>query len=730
MHYSNTKKKKFLNHPARLVMLVAVMVCAVLILSTNSSQKVYATAFPTPANFNWGWDWDGGINAINLTVTSKQFCGATNNQCAKVVFDYHQASNTLNDFTSYYYVSSCTPTKGHTCQTDVYSPFVCQGQNPTLEITGGPQLTENMTLNLSYPNVNALQCLDTSYGISVLGGGSLVGDTTWFNTAGTPKSAASEASLLEFLSPTEIYDTGTKTLYKTYNDPYNDNQFAKGGTQFFNNGDTVYWPAKDLSTGKNIDSTVPIPSSTNNNCAGGIVVSTDPGYPTIYLLPAGSIGSASTGGIGCFFGTSGINLHSIANSTDFYSSSVNTLPLTTPMSQLLEIASYKMNGVANIKMFYAMFYWAYSNSIISINNFDDGGISTLSNLEQTNKTLYTQTLADLPGINSSSGNYQIFTSSACTGAAFPLILVNYSDTKGLTDFDFSSSNVTATFYYGGLNSFGHPTNKWVSGWSSNLQCLFGITLPQYNPTSNNLTQTSAFTYIAYPSVSICTASCSSSLLGGGGSSSIDTCYDPNTGWTYECGSGATPSQNQHSSDLVTDHNYKSDPTANKLYDFSASGGCYLAELIPEQPLGSPNVANSYKMAWVEQPATDCSSQPYFNISSAQADGLQVLPPLSQQSTSSSTGSATVPNPNGCNPKTGSNNCLVTGYINPLIKFLNVAVSLVVVISVVMGGIQYSTSKDNPEAVKAARKRIFNALIGFAAYFLLYAFLNFIIPGGI
>ncbi|HUY53105.1 MAG TPA: hypothetical protein VMV24_00825 [Candidatus Dormibacteraeota bacterium] len=722
MHYFNIKKT-FLNSPIRLVIFAAIIVCAVFVISTNTPQKAYAATFPVPANFNWGWNWDGGVNAINLTVTSKQFCSANaNNQCAKVVFNYHQATGNLNDLNPYYYVGSCTSLGANTCQADVYSAFTCQGQNPILKITGGQQLTKNMTLSVSYSSPSLL-CLGTSGAITVLGGGSLIGNTAWFNTNRKLVTASAEASLLEFLSPTEIYDTSTHSLYETYNNPYSDNQFANGGTQFFNNGDTVYWPEKNLSTGKIIDPTVPISGSANNDCAGGIVVSTNPGYPTLYLLPAGSIGSISTGGIGCFFGNSGANLYSIAaTSTSFYSSSENSsFQTTTPMNQLLETASNKINGVSNTKMFYAMFYWTSNNTI---NNFDTGGAPTLNNLLQINPALYKQTLADLPGVNTSNNNYRIFTSSSCTGAVFPLILINYIDTKGLTNF--SNSNVTATFYYGGVDSQGRPTNKWVEGWSSSLQCLFGLTLPKYNPTtSNNMTQTSAFTYIAYPSASVCSTSCSSQIPGVS-SSNIDICYNPNTGWTYECGVGATPISNQQTPDLVTDTNYNSDPkNSDGLYKFSAVGGCYLAQLIPEQPAGSTSTANSFKMAWVEQATSDCSSQTYFSLSSAEADGLQALPPLGQQSI----GSAATPDPNGCNSNNGSN-CLITGYINPLIKFLNVAVSLVVVISVVMGGVQYSTSRDNPEAVKAARKRILNALLGFAAYFLLYAFLNFIIPGGI
>lgn len=47
--------------------------------------------------------------------------------------------------------------------------------------------------------------------------------------------------------------------------------------------------------------------------------------------------------------------------------------------------------------------------------------------------------------------------------------------------------------------------------------------------------------------------------------------------------------------------------------------------------------------------------------------------------------------------------------------------------IVIGGIQYSTSAGNPQAAAAAKKRILNALIAAAAYFLIYALLQWIVP---
>ena len=75
-------------------------------------------------------------------------------------------------------------------------------------------------------------------------------------------------------------------------------------------------------------------------------------------------------------------------------------------------------------------------------------------------------------------------------------------------------------------------------------------------------------------------------------------------------------------------------------------------------------------------------------------------------------------------------CLYAKYVNPLVRFLGAAVGLVVVITMVYGGIEYITAAGDPQRLAAARKRIMSALVGLLAYILLYAFLQFIIPGGL
>jgi hypothetical protein len=56
--------------------------------------------------------------------------------------------------------------------------------------------------------------------------------------------------------------------------------------------------------------------------------------------------------------------------------------------------------------------------------------------------------------------------------------------------------------------------------------------------------------------------------------------------------------------------------------------------------------------------------------------------------------------------------------------------LAVVIGLIWGGIEYTASTNDPQKVGQAKKHIQNSLIGLVAYLLLFAFLQYIIPGGV
>jgi hypothetical protein len=88
---------------------------------------------------------------------------------------------------------------------------------------------------------------------------------------------------------------------------------------------------------------------------------------------------------------------------------------------------------------------------------------------------------------------------------------------------------------------------------------------------------------------------------------------------------------------------------------------------------------------------------------------------------------------GCDPANQSD-CIK---YNPLLQwirfFINVISSIIIVGAIVMvtlAGLEYSASGDNSQTVQNAKKRITNVMIGLVSYFFLYAFLQWVIPGGV
>lgn len=69
-------------------------------------------------------------------------------------------------------------------------------------------------------------------------------------------------------------------------------------------------------------------------------------------------------------------------------------------------------------------------------------------------------------------------------------------------------------------------------------------------------------------------------------------------------------------------------------------------------------------------------------------------------------------------------------LNDIINFLTVGVAVIVVIAIIIGGIQYMLAGDNAQAVTNAKQRITNALIALAAFLLIAAFLQWLVPGGV
>jgi hypothetical protein len=69
-------------------------------------------------------------------------------------------------------------------------------------------------------------------------------------------------------------------------------------------------------------------------------------------------------------------------------------------------------------------------------------------------------------------------------------------------------------------------------------------------------------------------------------------------------------------------------------------------------------------------------------------------------------------------------------LNTVLNIMSGLVGVLAVIMLIVAGFQYSPSRGDPNGVKAAKNRITNVLIGLVAYIFLYAFLQWLIPGGL
>ncbi|HSX46175.1 MAG TPA: pilin, partial [Candidatus Saccharimonadia bacterium] len=87
--------------------------------------------------------------------------------------------------------------------------------------------------------------------------------------------------------------------------------------------------------------------------------------------------------------------------------------------------------------------------------------------------------------------------------------------------------------------------------------------------------------------------------------------------------------------------------------------------------------------------------------------------------------------------TGSSTCcttsqcdLIAKYVNPTINLLAAVFGTIAVLSIIIGGINFSTSEGDPQKAGRAKQRITNTVIALVAFIFFYAFLQFLIPGGL
>ena len=105
------------------------------------------------------------------------------------------------------------------------------------------------------------------------------------------------------------------------------------------------------------------------------------------------------------------------------------------------------------------------------------------------------------------------------------------------------------------------------------------------------------------------------------------------------------------------------------------------------------------------------------------------------------GNGNLTTPNGNNGKSGGSpadaktailpsDWKIEDILNMVLVVVTTGVGIAAVGSIVFAGVLYITARDNAAQVSKAKTMIMNTIIGIIAYILMWAFLEWIIPGGI
>ena len=83
-----------------------------------------------------------------------------------------------------------------------------------------------------------------------------------------------------------------------------------------------------------------------------------------------------------------------------------------------------------------------------------------------------------------------------------------------------------------------------------------------------------------------------------------------------------------------------------------------------------------------------------------------------------------------NLKDDGQGCGVYTVLNLVVEILSIGIGILGVIGIMVVGIQYLTAKGNEEQAKKAKRRIFEIILGLAAYAVLFAVIQWLLPGGL
>jgi hypothetical protein len=80
-----------------------------------------------------------------------------------------------------------------------------------------------------------------------------------------------------------------------------------------------------------------------------------------------------------------------------------------------------------------------------------------------------------------------------------------------------------------------------------------------------------------------------------------------------------------------------------------------------------------------------------------------------------------------NPNSGG---AIVAYLKTILQLLGGAVGLFIILMLIIAGIGYITAFGDPTQIKNAKGRVINALTALLLYLMMFALLQFLVPGGI
>jgi len=87
------------------------------------------------------------------------------------------------------------------------------------------------------------------------------------------------------------------------------------------------------------------------------------------------------------------------------------------------------------------------------------------------------------------------------------------------------------------------------------------------------------------------------------------------------------------------------------------------------------------------------------------------------------------NKNTTNPYCSANHNALIDLLFAIIRFITDGIGLVMIVSLIIAGIQYTTSRGDPQELNKATKRIRSTITALIFFLFAYAILNYVVPNG-